>query len=211
MPPLLPLTCRLCTPLLPLFRATSRCRRRYFGFFRKSWKILNSPWPTVPPNDAGWRSERSNLKTFALPTALAVARVIASGYALGDDGLRRSGVAAALRPDRLRRACREVLHEGTDRRRVLERHHHRRRRPRRSSPYSRSREREDVVAGDRLQRVLAVRRRRGRSRPRSPSLPSGRREHVRRPKSGSRSAVRRRAAAMLLAVAEDGRPSSSAP
>ena len=53
------------------------------GVFRKSWKILNSPCPTVAPKDAGWRSERSNTNAFALPTAVAVARVIASGYADG--------------------------------------------------------------------------------------------------------------------------------
>src|SRR4051794_11604840 len=52
------------------------------GLFKKSWKILNSPWPTVPPNDAGCRSERSNRKTEAFPIAVAVLRVIASGYAL---------------------------------------------------------------------------------------------------------------------------------
>ena len=54
----------------------------FFGFLRKSWKILNSPCPTVPPNEAGWRSERSNLNVLALPIAVAVVRVIESGYAL---------------------------------------------------------------------------------------------------------------------------------
>src|SRR3954447_7926304 len=44
------------------------------GFFRKSWKILNSPCPTVAPNDAGWRSERSNTNAFAFPTAVGKAK-----------------------------------------------------------------------------------------------------------------------------------------
>jgi hypothetical protein len=52
------------------------------GLRRKSWKILNSPWPTVPPNEAGCRSDRSKRKTSAYPIAVAVFRVIASGYAL---------------------------------------------------------------------------------------------------------------------------------
>ena len=53
----------------------------FFGFLRKSWKILNSPWPTVPPNDAGCRSERSNRNVLALPIAVAVVRVMSFGYA----------------------------------------------------------------------------------------------------------------------------------
>src|SRR5206468_3650211 len=54
----------------------------FFGFFRKSWKILNSPWPTVAPKEAGCRSDMSNRKTGAFASAIAVARVIGSGYAL---------------------------------------------------------------------------------------------------------------------------------
>src|SRR3954464_3855522 len=93
MPPLLPLkvfdelrqACAHFPALYAFAAADSSCFAMPFAlpvFFRKSWKSLNSPCPTVPPNDAGWRSERSKRNTFALPTALAVVRVMASGYAL---------------------------------------------------------------------------------------------------------------------------------
>src|SRR5690348_3168621 len=55
----------------------------FFGFFRKSWKILNSPCPTVAPKDAGWRSDMSKRKVLAVASATAVARVSGSEYADG--------------------------------------------------------------------------------------------------------------------------------
>src|SRR3954464_11853062 len=51
----------------------------FFGFFRKSWNSLNSPWPTVPPNVDGSRSDMSKRVTFALARATAILRVNASG------------------------------------------------------------------------------------------------------------------------------------
>src|SRR3954447_26674667 len=53
------------------------------GFFRKSWKSLNRPCPTVPPKADGCRSERSNRNVFARASASAVARLSGSLYALG--------------------------------------------------------------------------------------------------------------------------------
>src|SRR3954452_867492 len=84
IPPLLPLKSCYFPALYAFAAAASRVRDmpvELLGLFRMSWKILNSPCPTVAPNDAGWRSERSNTNAFALPTAVAVVRVIASGYA----------------------------------------------------------------------------------------------------------------------------------
>src|SRR3954449_12057447 len=84
IPPLLPLKSCYFPALYAFAAAASSVREmpvELLGLFRKSWKILNSPCPTVAPNDAGWRSERSNTNAFALPTAVAVGRGIASGYA----------------------------------------------------------------------------------------------------------------------------------
>src|SRR4051794_6272808 len=53
------------------------------GLRRKSWKSLNSPCPTVAPNDAGWRSDMSKRNVFAPASATAVARVSGSEYAEG--------------------------------------------------------------------------------------------------------------------------------
>src|SRR5689334_23937053 len=54
------------------------------GFFRNCWKIPHSPWPVVAPKDAGCSSDMSKTTDFALPIGASVARVIASGYTLGE-------------------------------------------------------------------------------------------------------------------------------
>src|SRR3954453_13571635 len=53
------------------------------GLARKSARIFHSPWPGVPPNAAGARSDMSNRNVCACASFVAVCRVIASGYALG--------------------------------------------------------------------------------------------------------------------------------
>src|SRR3954454_290595 len=50
------------------------------GLERKSWRIFHSPWPGVPPNAAGARSDMSKRNVWALAIAVAVVRVMSSGY-----------------------------------------------------------------------------------------------------------------------------------
>ena len=55
-PPLLPLKARYFPALYAFAAADSSVFEMpvaFDGAFRKSWKILNSPCPTVAPNDAG--------------------------------------------------------------------------------------------------------------------------------------------------------------
>src|SRR3954453_641550 len=68
---------------LASFSSSDATPSTFFGFLRKSWKSLNSPCPTVPPNAAGCRSDISKRSVLALASATAVVRVIGSGYALG--------------------------------------------------------------------------------------------------------------------------------
>jgi len=46
-------------------------------------EALNSPWPVVPPNARGARSDMSNRNTWAFARAVADRMVIGSGYAVG--------------------------------------------------------------------------------------------------------------------------------
>src|SRR5262249_17262662 len=49
------------------------------GLDRKSCRIFHSPWPAVPPTDAGGRWDVPKRKVFGFASAVAVARLIASG------------------------------------------------------------------------------------------------------------------------------------
>src|SRR5205823_14483961 len=54
------------------------------GFCRKSCRPLNSPWPVVPPNAAGARSDMSNRNDPACDAAISAwadRRLMSSGYA----------------------------------------------------------------------------------------------------------------------------------
>ena len=63
----------------------------FLGLRRKSCRIFHSPWLGVPPKAEGARSDMSKRNVLACASAVAVARVSASGYAfagtplLGDE------------------------------------------------------------------------------------------------------------------------------